>query len=345
MRIHTELTELLGIDIPIMQAPVGEIATPALVSAVSNAGGFGMLSITWKSLDRTRSDIRATRALTSAPFGVNLVLAWDPAERLAIALEEGVPLVSFFWGDPSPYIDQIHRAGSKVAFTVGSAEEARKAVASGVDMIVAQGWEAGGHVWGNVATLPLIPSVVDAVPGTPVVAAGGIVDGRGLAAVLALGASGAWIGTRFLLSEEASAHSLYREKLLAASETSTLHSELFDGGWPRAPLRALRNSTVRNWEIAGSPTPGNRPGEREIVGTNQLGEPVARYSSDSPCIGADGDVEAMVMYAGQGVGILHDVRPAGAIVRSIAEEAFKAVSNLKKNIESEVIRERPSTFE
>jgi nitronate monooxygenase len=335
MRFRTPLTERLGIDLPIIQAPVGGASTPELAAAVSNAGGLGMLSITWRSLETLRHVIQRTMSLTNRPFGVNLVLEWDPTERLDIALDAGIRVVSFFWGDPAPYIRRVHDAGALVTFTVGSAAEARQAVDSGIDIIVAQGWEAGGHVWGNVATLPLVPVVVDAVPGTPVVAAGGIVDGRGLAAALSLGASGAWIGTRFVMSDESAAHHGYRSRLSAASETDTIHSELFDGGWPEAPLRALRNSTVEAWEAAGSPPPGRRPGEGEVIGRNNLGEPVERYSSDGPLEGAEGDIEAMVLYAGQGVGLVNEVKPAGDIVREIAAEAIVSADRVRNMVETE----------
>ena len=138
--------------------------------------------------------------------------------------------------------------------TVGSAEEARRAVASGVDVIVAQGWEAGGHVWGNVATLPLVPAVVDAVAPVPVIAAGGIGDARGVAAVLALGAQAAWLGTRFLLAEEMPIHEDYRRRLIAAAETDAQrYPNLYEVGWPDSPHRALRNSTAKAWEAAGRP--------------------------------------------------------------------------------------------
>jgi nitronate monooxygenase len=158
-----------------------------------------------------------------------------------------------FWGDPSLYVVAAHTAGSLVMHTVGSALEARRVREAGVDILVAQGWEAGGHVCGQVATLPLVPCVVDAVATAPVVTAGGIADGRGLAAVLALGAAGAWMGTRFLASQEANAHPLYKEKVLQAAETATTYSCLFDDDWPDAPHRTLHNSTLTNWEANGSP--------------------------------------------------------------------------------------------
>jgi nitronate monooxygenase len=173
-------------------------AIPGLAAAVSNAGALGMLTLTWS--DDAGAVVRETAALTTRPFGGNFVLTEDHHRRLDQALEAGLRIVSFLWGDPSGYIEQIHGAGGIVLLTVGSAEEARRAVASGVDVVVAQGLEAGGHVWGRVGTLPLVPAVVDAVTPVPVIASGGIGDARGVAAVLALGAQAAWLGTRFLLA-------------------------------------------------------------------------------------------------------------------------------------------------
>src|SRR5438034_6487884 len=150
-----------------------------------------------------RRQIRETRALTPRPFAVNLVLEFLQEERLAVCLDEGVPIISFFWRDPASLVPRTKAGGALVLHTVGSADDAKRAVDCGVDIVVAQGWEAGGHVRGMVATVPLIPAVVDAISPTPVVAAGGIADGRGLAAALALGAAGAWIGTCFLASQYA----------------------------------------------------------------------------------------------------------------------------------------------
>ncbi len=203
--------------------------------------------------------IRETHSLTNRPFGVNLVLQWDQEERLRVCLEEGVAVVSFFWGDPSPYIASVHAAGAFVMHTIASAAEAKQARDMGVDVCVAQGWEAGGHVWGQVGTFPLVPCIVDAVAPLPVLAAGGIADGRGIAAALILGAAGVWLGTRFLASAEARIHPLYREKILYAAETDTIYSCLFDDGWPNAPHRALRN---RYYYAMGSewlPSDGRTP--------------------------------------------------------------------------------------
>jgi NAD(P)H-dependent flavin oxidoreductase YrpB (nitropropane dioxygenase family) len=171
--------------------------------------------------------------------------------------------------------------------------------------------------------------VVDAVAPLPVVAAGGITDGRGLAAVLALGAGAAWMGTRFLLADEAATHPIYRERVMAASETSTIYNALCDVGWPNAPLRTLRNATWEAWHAAGEPPPGRRPGEGEVVATGEDGRAVLRYSNDAPVATALGDIAAMALYAGQGVGLARRVQPAAEIVREVCEEVARAIAALE----------------
>ncbi|MFL5586302.1 MAG: NAD(P)H-dependent flavin oxidoreductase [Ktedonobacteraceae bacterium] len=323
--LQTSLCTMLNIELPIIQAPMGGVASPALAAAVSNAGGLGMLPLTWHNLGAVRRAIRQTRQLTDRPFGVNLILQWPQQERLKACLEEGVSVVSFFWGDPSPYIAAVHAAGSLVMHTVGSAAEARQVRDAGVDILVAQGWEAGGHVWGQVATLALVPCVVDAVAPAPVVAAGGIADGRGLAAVLTLGAAGAWIGTRFIASQEADAHQVYKEKVLQAVETDTVYSRLFDGSWPDAPHRTLHNTTLTNWEASGSPPSGERPSEGEVIATRADGFPVMRYSASLPSEGMTGELEALALYAGQSAGLVSRLQSAHDIVKELADEAVRTL--------------------
>ena len=198
--VPTALTTLLGIRVPVIQAPIGSFSCPELAAAVSEAGGLGTLALSWDSLSACREKIAATQIATRAPFGVNLVLEWDQMDRLNVCLDAGAKVISFFWGDASPYISRAHGAGALVMVTVGSSKEARSAAGSGADVIVCQGFEAGGHVRGVAGSIALVPCVVDAVSPVPVVAAGGFADGRGLAAALALGASGIWIGTRFSAS-------------------------------------------------------------------------------------------------------------------------------------------------
>lgn len=328
MTLPTALTARLGIALPIVQAPMGGAVGPKLAAAVAEAGGLGMLALAWTEPAAMREEIRALRALTRRPFGVNLVLDRLQDERLGAALEEGVRIVSLFWGDPAPYVARVHEAGGIVLHTVASAAEARRSVAAGVDVIVAQGWEAGGHVWSEVSTLALVPAVVDAVAPVPVIAAGGIADGRGLAAVLALGASGAWVGTRLLASVESDAHPRYRALLVAAAEDATVHTKLFDLSWPDAAHRVLRNATYDGWDRAGRPPTGHRPGEGGAVGQWSDGRPMLRYSDQTPHTDVSGDVDAMCLYCGQGVGLVRDVRPAGAIVRDMAAEAEAILAKL-----------------
>jgi nitronate monooxygenase len=326
--LQTPLCGILGIEVPLIQAPVS--SAPALAAAVSEAGGLGMLQLSWLDDDEAREAIRETRKRTDEPFGVNLVLEWSQDRRLELALEEGVRVVSFFWGDPRPYVERVHEMGGLVLCTVGSAAEARQVVAAGADVVVAQGWEAGGHVWGDVTTLALVPRVVDAVDPVPVVAAGGIADGRGFAAALALGASGVWVGTRFVASVEAGLHPDYKERLLGADETATVWSTLFDVGWPDAPHRTLRNSTVQAWEAAGRPEPGRRPGEGEPVAAQEDTSEVVRYSVSDPVPGMTGELEALALYAGQGVGLLREILPAAEIVRTMAAEAGQVLERLAR---------------
>lgn len=237
-------------------------------------------------------------------------------------MDEGAPVFASFWGDPSPYVELIHSAGALVMHSAGSVEEARQAVDAGVDVIAAQGWEAGGHVKGEISTLALVPRVMDSVAPTPVVAARGIADGPGVAAALALGAVGVYVGTRFVVSEESAAHTIYKEKLIQSVESDTVYSHLFGIGWLEyAPHRTLRNSTVTMWENAGRPQSGQRPGEGDVIAKRPDGRPLVRYSVGTPTPSVIGDIEAMSLWAGQGVGRATRTQQAGEIVRELAEEA------------------------
>ncbi len=312
--LTTPVCQMLGVAHPIVQAPMAAI--PELAAAVSNAGALGMLTLTWS--DDTGAVVRDTRALTERPFGGNFVLTEDHHHRLDQALEAGLRVVSFMWGDPGDYIQQVHDAGGIVMQTVRSAQEAQRAVAAGADIVVAQGWEAGGHVWGTVATLPLVPAVVDAVTPVPVIAAGGIGDGRGVAAVLALGAQAAWLGTRFLLAEEMPIHEDYRHRLIDAAETDPqLYANLYEVGWPDSPHRALRNSTASTWEAAGRPPLAQRPGHGDVIAHFASGESIVRYEPAPPMAGTTGDIEALSMWAGQSVALARRRQPAADIVAEL----------------------------
>lgn len=333
--MRTEFCDLLGIDVPLVQAPIGGAAVPELAAAVSNAGALGTVTLTGRSGEAALDMIRQTRKLTSRPFNANFILAYEGQfeEPLDVALQEKVPVVNLFWGDPGPYVDRVHAAGSLLMAQLSSVEEARHAADCGVDIIVAQGFGAGGHVKGDSALLPLVANIVKEVSTVPVLASGGITDGRGLAAVLALGAAGAYIGTRFLVAEEASVPPEYVERLLEAGISDTVYTTLFDRGWPEAPHRALRNSTYQAWVRAGRPPRDQRPGKDDIVATDASGYEVHRYESYTPTAGVKGNIEALAMWAGQGVGLVTHVQPAGEIVREIDEEALRVIQALAARLE------------
>jgi nitronate monooxygenase len=308
----------LELDYPIFQAPIGSVASPELASAVSNAGGLGHLACTWRSPEQLKTLFERMRVLTRRPYGANFVLDFPIEERLGVALDHGVRVISFFWADASPYLARVKSAGALAIQVVGSIGEAKRAADAGFDLVVAQGREAGGHVRGDLGTMALVPQVVDAIDPLPVLAAGGIADRRGVAAAIALGAAGVWVGTRFLAASEANIHEQYQASVIASSGDDTLYSELFDVGWPAAPLRTLKNSTTRFWEEAGRPAPPNRPGEGEIVARRADGSGIPRYFFGSPTRDVVEGAEAMALYSGQAVGLVHATAEAPAILKELA---------------------------
>ena len=335
--LATDFTSLAGIELPIAQAPIGTASTPELVAAVSNAGGLGVLSLTWRSPSEARELIHQTEALTDRPFGINLVLHWDPAERLAIALEEGVPVISLSWGDPGPWVEQIHAAGALLIQTAGTTAAAVAARNAGADAIVAQGYEASGHVEGQTSIMALLPELVDAVAPVPVLAAGGIGDGRGLGAALCLGAAGVWMGTRFLLSNEADAHTDYQGWLLTAGASDTVHTTLFRGGWPpNTPVRTLPNKSLQLWEEAGRPEPGRGPGEGDDRMAAAAPHPLAHLRGDGPCAGDLVRVQfgaAGVDGGVQRVGVLGEILGAHALDAAAEQGAHRAACTASRALE------------
>lgn len=322
--------KVLDLAFPVFQAPIGSIASPELAAAVSNAGGLGHLACTWRTPDQLHALFTAMDTLTRKPYGANFVLDFPIEDQLDVALTRGVRLISFFWGDGRRYLTRVKAAGAIAVQVVGSIAEARQAADAGFDLIVAQGREAGGHVRGQLGTMTLVPQVVDAVSPLPVLAGGGIVDRRGAAAAHALGAMGVWVGTRFLGAMEADIHERYQQLVFISDGDDTLYSELFDIGWPRAPLRALKNSTAKNWIAANRPTSPNRPGEGESIARRPDGSPIPRYSFSAPTRNISGDVEAMALYAGEGVGLVHARQSAAAIVSELAK-GFGVGTALRSN--------------
>lgn len=321
--MKTKVTELLGIEHPIISAPLGpDISGPELVAAVSNAGGFGILQAQLAPPPLFREEIHAIRALTDKPFGVNLLLNFPIEDQVKVCLEEEVPALSFFWGDISPYVDLVHQAGIKVIHQVGSVAAAERSAKAGADLIIAQGVEAGGHVEGTVSTMVLVPQAVAAVAPTPVAAAGGIANAQGAVAALAMGAEAAVLGTRFLASDESRAHPEYKQRLLTAKGENTVRTPLFGFGWPHAPHRALRTPFVEEWlsEVdRGQESRADEPviGKSTIAGVEM---PIQQFMGFPPNASSTGDIELRCLLAGQNVGMIDDIRPAGEIVAELAAD-------------------------
>src|SRR6202165_841269 len=254
--LHTHTCDLLGIDVPVLQAGMSTYTTPELVAAVSNAGGLGIIGGLGRSPNELRDEIRKVRELTSRPFGVNHVLCQADQAAVQVTLAQRVPVLSLAWGRSEDLTYQAHEAGIKVIHQVTTPEEAGLVASDGADVIIAQGTEGGGHV-GMMSTLSLVPQVVDVVGSVPVLAAGGIADGRGLAAVLMLGAQGALIGTRFLATPEARGRGHSKDVILNALGSQTVASKFFDDVlehvWPGAMVRSIKHPLLEEW--------GERPKE------------------------------------------------------------------------------------
>lgn len=319
--LSTPFTKLVGVDHPIALAPMAGAVESDLAAAVGNAGGYPIMPFSWSTLDTMEAELKSLRAKTDAPFAVNLCLDMPQEARLELCLSHRPNAVHFFWGEAAPFVDQVHAGGSLVVQTVSDSQEAKRAVEAGVDVLIAQGWEAGGHVRGTVATLPLIPAVVDVAGSVPVLAAGGISDGRGVAAALCLGASGVVMGTRFLATPESAAHTDYIARLLAAGHADTVHeSDLYNVGWSDAAHRVLRNALADRWLADGRPDNRTRHRAGEVIA--QRGEVAIRaYQSATPHQDMTGEIEALSMWAGQSVGLIDAVEPAALIIKRLMREA------------------------
>ena len=317
--MNTRLTTLLKIDYPIMLAGMGGVSYSQLTAAVSNAGGYGCLGASTMSSEQLAEEIAATKKLTSLPFGVDLLTAFPDSlvRNVEILIEGGATTFVAGLGVPTHVVDLCHRHGVLVVSMCGKVEHARRAVDAGCDIVVAQGTEAGGHT-GTVATLPLVPMIVDAVSDqVPVVAAGGIFDGRGLAASLALGADGVWIGTRFIATREARALPGFREGILAAREDGTIISKAFSG----KTMRVLKNETTARYEADPSLL---RPFPEQLM--NSFRDGTFHLGGDASTLGVDPAREGYP--AGQAVGAITSIELAGDVVAKMMAEANAVVSRL-----------------
>jgi nitronate monooxygenase len=331
--LKTALCHQLGIEHPIFSVGMGGgMAGPELVAAVSNAGACGVLGMGGLPAPYIRQEIRRLRTLTDKPFGVNIILPLLQEGQVETCLDEKIPILVLFWGDPKPYVEEAHRRGTKVFIQVGSVAEATAAAEAGVDAIIAQGVEAGGHVKSTTSLSAMVPAVVEAVKPVPVIAAGGIATGSGVVAALSLGAQGVSMGTRFVASEEIQVTRAYKERIVQSKAEDTIYTLLFDVGWPDAAHRVLRNKAVVEWEAADSPAPGQRPGEGSVVGTMPMAGTtveVPKYGIFSPMPGFSGDLEYTALYAGESCNLINDIKPAGQIVRDVVREAETIMEQMR----------------
>ena len=318
--LATRFTELVGCAVPIQQAGMGAASPPALAAAVSNAGALGMLGTARTGFGTASSLAPLLDELdsqTDKPYGVNFLINPEFLPDIdlgcfALAARRA-RVVEFFWGWPDPrLVEIVHEHGALVGWQVGSVAEAVAAADAGADLVVAQGVAAGGHVRGTIGLLALLDAVLAAVD-TPVLAAGGIGSGRGLAAALAAGADGARVGTRFVAAEEADAHPRYVEALIAADPEDTVLGSTFIRGWD-APGRTLRSAAD-----AAMAFPGDVVGEVPSLDGTRV--PLHGLEPEVASTGTTGAIEAMSLWAGESVGAVTRVQPAAEIVRELAEEA------------------------
>lgn len=324
--LHTPLCDRLGTRYPICQAGMAFVARARLAAAVSAAGGLGVIAAAHGTASDLREEIRRVRDLTDKPFGVDILFASVRATGqeteaftdavkgwVDVTLEARVPVLIAGLGNPGPVTAEAHRLGMTVMALCGNVKQARDHAANGVDVIIAQGHEGGGHT-GRVGGVVLTPAVVDAVAPRLVVAAGGLADGRGLVAALALGAAGVWMGTRFIATSEAHGHDNYKRKIASIDEEGTVVTRAVSG----KPNRQIRNNFTREWE--------SRQAEIQPfpIQYERVGKPAAIRAREQ------GDVENGSAAAGQSAGLIRDVRSAGDVVASIVEEAETLLDRLTR---------------
>ncbi len=307
----TSICRLFGIDYPIFQGGMAHVGTAPLVAAVSNAGALGIIGCGYYRPEWVRDQIRETRKQTSRPFGINIPLT-SPfvKEVIAVILQEGVEIITTGNASPEPFIHQLKQAGMKIVPVVNTVSAARHVAGFGVDAVVAEGMESGGHI-GQTTTMALVPQVVDAV-NIPVIAAGGFADGRGLAAALALGARGIQMGTRFVCSTEAIAHINYKQKIIAADDRSTVVTGQTTG----LPLRALRNSLTDQYQALESS--GLTPAELQLFSEGRMYQGII-----------EGDTAEGSLLAGQIAGLVKDIKPVRQIIQEIIEQADNIINRMK----------------
>jgi len=316
--LYRPVCDLLGCRQPIVLAGMGGVARSELVAAVSAAGGFGFLGMVREPPALIRREVEEVRRAGHERFGVNLIPAATPpdllATELATVIDLKVPVVCLFWDVQESVVSQLRDAGIMVVYQVGSVEAGQAARAAGAEILIAQGVEAGGHVWGTRPLHDLLPELAAAVD-VPVLAAGGIVDGEDLVMAMALGAQGVVLGTAMIATRESFAHDFHKERLLAASGGDTVLTEAFHVNWPpHARVRVLASDITSGQR--GDP----QAAERTVIGWEE-GRPIYLFSTDSPLRSMTGDFGAMALYAGMGVGRVRKMQPAAAKLDAIVRQA------------------------
>jgi nitronate monooxygenase/enoyl-[acyl-carrier protein] reductase II len=318
--LRTALCDLLDIEYPVIQAGMGMGSSAELAVAVSNAGGLGSLGCFRRPPEDLERQLVVIRERTNRPFAVNHLVSELDETTVAMTLAAKPPVISFALGDPGDLVERAHEAGSRVVHQVTTVAQAREAAERGVDVIIAQGEEGGGYV-GTVASLALIPQAVDAVSPLPVVAAGGIGDGRGLAAAMVLGAAGVNVGTRFLASEEAQISPLWKQKIVDAAAEDAIKLEFLNDIMPSpgaygygTVLRSLRTPFIDRWS--------HRPEEAKRNAETLLAEVLPVFKQMR--------VHELFPAAGQSAGLIREVLPAGEIVRRLVTEARTALERSSK---------------
>jgi enoyl-[acyl-carrier protein] reductase II len=318
MTLRTPICDLFDIEKPVFLAGMGGVAYARVCAAVSEAGGFGTLGMASEPPERIREEMRQVRALTHKPFGVDLLAALPEtiARAIDVIIEEGASCFIAGLGVPESVIEKCHANGVKVMSMCGKVSHAVHAERAGCDAVVAQGSEAGGHT-GQVAGMALIPQIVDAVR-IPVLAAGSIVDGRGLAAALAFGAQGVWMGTRFIASHEARAAEVYKKRITEIREEDTVVTRSYSG----KPMRVIRNRYVDEMERHPERI---QPFPAQFAVSARAGVFTAMRGPDAD---PDPDPERACMPCGQGAGAIHDILSCREIVDSVMADAEATIARL-----------------
>ena len=327
--LRTPLCDFLGCEVPILLAGMGGVARWELAAAVARAGGYPTLGMVREAPDLIEAEVTALRRATDRPFAVNLIPAATDPDLLRAQIDRclalGVGAFSFFWDIVPDAVARVKAAGCLVLHQVGTLQAARDAEAAGADVLIAQGIEAGGHVHGRLGAFALAADLLRATH-LPVVVSGGIADGRGLAAALAMGAAGVQCGTVFLATEEAFAHDFHKARVVEAGAEDTILTDVFVLNWPKgAAVRVIANSVTAalDGRFLGH-DPQDLP--REAIAWDE-GVARLRYSTDSPLRTTTGDLEAMALYSGQGAGGIRDITPAGERLRAIAAEAAELLTH------------------